>query len=92
MLGTTTVSSRVVATLEKMYVCLGLTVTEIKIKKVQKQGNKNIRNVKDVGMACKKVCKQGRGKDVGMRLCIFTFTFTSYLLCILFGMQSLYIF
>ena len=36
---------------------LGLTVTEINIKKVQKQENKNI---KGVGIACQIVCKQGR--------------------------------
>ena len=35
---------------------LGLTVTEINIKKVQEQE----KNIKDVGMACQKVCKQGR--------------------------------
>ena len=59
MLGTTTVSSRVVATLERMYVCLGLTVTEIKIKKVQKQENKNIRNVKR--------CRDGMQKSMQTR-------------------------
>ena len=34
--------------------------SEINTKKVQKQDLKNIQNVKDVGMACQKVCKQGR--------------------------------
>ena len=34
--------------------------SEINTKKVQKQDLKNIKNVKDVGMACQKVCKQGR--------------------------------
>ena len=34
-------------------------MTETKIKKVQKQ-DLNIENVKDVGMACQKVCKEGR--------------------------------
>ena len=33
--------------------------SEINTKKVQKQ-DLNIKNVKDVGMACQKVCKQGR--------------------------------
>ena len=47
-------------TLEIFFLGLGLTVTEINIKKVQKQDFKNIKNVKDVGMACQKVCKQGR--------------------------------
>ena len=37
---------------------LGLTVTEINnIKKVQKQ---NFKKIKNVGMECQKVCKQGR--------------------------------
>ena len=40
-----------------MFLGLGLTVTEINIKKVQKQ---DFKNIKDVGMACQKVCKQGR--------------------------------
>ena len=44
----------------KVFLGLGLTVTEINIKKVQKQDLKNIKNVKDVGMECQKVCKQGR--------------------------------
>ena len=44
----------VVVTLE---IGLGLTVTEISIKKVEKQDLKNIKNVR---MACQKVCKQGR--------------------------------
>ena len=39
---------------------LGLTVTEINMKKVQKQDLKNIKNVKDVGMAYQKVYKQSR--------------------------------
>ena len=39
---------------------LGVAVTEVNIKKVQKQNLKNIQNVKGVGMACQKVCKQGR--------------------------------
>ena len=46
---------------EIFLVGLGLTVTEINIKKVQKQDFKNIKNVKGcIGMACQKVCKQGR--------------------------------
>ena len=59
MLGTTTVSFRVVATLEIVYVCLGVTVTEIKIKKVQKQENKNNRNVKR--------CRDGMQKSMQTR-------------------------
>ena len=42
---------------EIFFLGLGLTVTEIN---VQKQDLKNIKNVKDVGMACQKVCKQNR--------------------------------
>ena len=49
MPGTTTnavSSSGVVVTLEIFFLGLGLTVTEINIKKVQKQDFKNIKNVK----------------------------------------------
>ena len=52
MPGTTTItvnaisSSGVVVTLEIFFLGLGLTVTEINIKKVQKQDLKNIKNVK----------------------------------------------
>ena len=53
MLGTTTKlsnyavsSSGVVVTLEIFFLALGLTVTEITIRKVQKQDLKNIKNVK----------------------------------------------
>ena len=42
-----------------VFLGLGVTVTETKIKKVQKQ-DLNIENVKDVGMACHKVYKEGR--------------------------------
>ena len=52
-------SSGVVVTLE-IFFGLGLTVTEINSKKVQKQDLKIIKNVKRLGMACQKVCKQGR--------------------------------
>ena len=48
------VSSQV--TLEIFFLGLGLTVTEINIKKVQKQ---DLKNLKNVGMAYQKVCKQG---------------------------------
>ena len=53
MFGTTTKlnavsksQSEVVVTLEIFFLGLGLTVTEITIKKVQKQDLKNIKNVK----------------------------------------------
>ena len=45
---------------EIFFLGLGVTVTEINIKKVQKQDLKKHYNVKDEGMACQKVCKQGR--------------------------------
>ena len=45
-------------TFEKiLFLHLGLTVTEINTKKYR---NKKIKNIKNVGMACQKVCKQGR--------------------------------
>ena len=43
-------------TLKMFFLGLGLTVTEINIKKVQKQ---DLKNIKNVGMECQKVCKQG---------------------------------
>ena len=46
---------QVLVTLEIFFLGLGLTVTEINIKKLQKQ---DLKNVKDVGMACHKGCKQ----------------------------------
>ena len=39
---------------------LGVTVTEVNIKKVQKQDLKNIKNVKGCRDGMPKVCKQGR--------------------------------
>ena len=58
MLGTTAKlsvsSSRVVITLERIFLGLGLTVTEINIKKVQKQEIKNIKNVKKMWGWCAK--------------------------------------
>ena len=73
MLGTTTTLSMLFQVLELWSLVrilldfkLGLAVTEINInfqiniKKVLKQEIKNIKNVKDAGMACQKVCKQGR--------------------------------
>ena len=53
MLGTTTKLSMVF----QILLGLGLTVTEINTKKYR---NKKINNVKDVEIACQKVCKQGR--------------------------------
>ena len=44
--------------LKEIFLGLRLTVTEISIKKVQKQDLK--KTLKDVGMACQKACKQGR--------------------------------
>ena len=63
MLATTTKSSMLfqVLGLWLHFLGLGLTVTEINIKKVRKQDLKNIKNVKRCrDMACQKVCKQGR--------------------------------
>ena len=40
--------------LKELFLCLGLTVTEIMIKKGQKQENKNVKR------CSQKVCKQGR--------------------------------
>ena len=67
MLGTTTKLSVLfkfwgcsssTCTFEKiLFLHLGLTVTEINTKKYR---NKKIKNIKNVGMACQKVCKQGR--------------------------------
>ena len=48
----------------EIFLGLGLTVTEINIKKVQKQDLKNIKNVKNVRMACQKVYKQGRDDSI----------------------------
>ena len=65
MPGTTTItvnavsSSGVVVTLEIFFLGLGLTVTEINIKKVQKQDLKNIRNVKR--------CRDGMPKSMQTR-------------------------
>ena len=47
--------------LNEIFLGLGLTVTEINIKRVQKQ---EIKNIKDVGMACQKVYKQGRDDSI----------------------------
>ena len=53
-------SSRVVVTLERnLLIVLGLTVTEINIKKVQKQEIKNIKNVKR--------CRDGMPKSIQTR-------------------------
>ena len=46
--------------LNKIFLVLGLTVTEINITKVQKQEVKK----HDVGMACQKVYKQGRDDSI----------------------------
>ena len=43
--------------LKEIFLGLALTVAEINIKKVQKQ---DLKNIKNVGMACQKICKQGR--------------------------------
>ena len=43
---------------EIFFLGLGLPVIEINRKKVQKQKNK--KNIRDVGMACHKICKQAR--------------------------------
>ena len=65
MPGTTTVtvnaisSSGVVVTLEFLLRLIGLTVTEINIKKVQKQDLKNIKNVKR--------CRDGMPKSMQTR-------------------------
>ena len=67
MLGTTTKlsnygvsSSRVLwLHLKEIFLCLGLTVTEIMIKKGQKQENKNIKNVKR--------CRDGMPKSMQTR-------------------------
>ena len=65
MPGTTTItvnaisSSGVVVTLEIFFLGLGLTVTEINIKKVQKQDLKNIKNVKR--------CRDGMPKSMQTR-------------------------
>ena len=47
----------IVNAVSSLFLGLGLTVTEINIEKVQKQ---DLKNIKDVGMARQKVCKQGR--------------------------------
>ena len=52
-------SSGVVVTLEIFFFGLGLTVTEINIKKVQKQDLKNIKNVKR--------CRDGMPKSMRTR-------------------------
>ena len=52
-------SSGVVVTLEIFFFGLGLTVTEINIKKVQKQDLKNIKNVKR--------CRDGMPKSMQTR-------------------------
>ena len=49
----------VVVTLEIFFLALGLTVTEINIKKVQKQDLKNIKNVKR--------CRDGMPKSMQTR-------------------------
>ena len=52
-------SSGVTHTLERvLYLDLGLAITEIKTKYYRSK--KINKNVKDVGMACQKVCKQDR--------------------------------
>ena len=44
----------------KIFVGLGLTVTEIDIKKVHKHENKKpLKMYKDIGLACQNVCKEG---------------------------------
>ena len=53
--------------LNKTFLGLGITITEINIKKVQKQeikGKKNIKNVNCVEMACQKVYKQGKDDSI----------------------------
>ena len=66
MPGTTTItvnavsSSGVLVTIEIFFLGLGLTVTEINIKKVQKQDLKNIKNVKR--------CRDGMPKSMQTRL------------------------
>ena len=52
-------NSDVVVTLEIFFLGLGLTVTEINIKKVQKQDLKNIKNVKR--------CRDGMPKSMQTR-------------------------
>ena len=52
-------SCGVVVTLEIFFFGLGLTVTEINIKKVQKQDLKNIKNVK--------ICRDGMPKSMQTR-------------------------
>ena len=88
---------------------IGLTVTETNITKVQKQDlEKTLKVWKDVGMACQKICKQGRDIDrivkVNLQSPISTFTMQGwgfvtlpsllypYLVCILFGIPSLHLF
>ena len=66
MLGTTTIqlsvltSSGVVATCTLERIDLGLAVTEVNSKKVQKQENKNIKNVKE--------CRDGMPKSMQTRM------------------------
>ena len=52
-------SSGVIVTLEIFFLGLGVTVTEINIKKVQKQDLKNIKNVKG--------CRDGMPKNMQTR-------------------------
>ena len=63
MLGTTTnsavSSSGVVVTLEIFFLGLGVTVTEVNIKKVKKQDLKNIKNVEG--------CRDGMPKSMQTR-------------------------
>ena len=73
-------SSGVVVTLERniLFLGLGLTVTEINIKKkVQKQDLKNIKNVKVIGMVCQKVCKEGRD-DIIVKINPYPYIFLHY--------------
>ena len=48
----------------KIFLGLGLTVTEINIKKVQRQEIKNVKNVKGCRDGCQKVYKQGRNDSI----------------------------
>ena len=59
MLGTTAKLSMPFRVLKEIFLGLGLTVTEINIKKVQKQDLKNIKNVKG--------CRDGMPKSMQTR-------------------------
>ena len=60
---------------EIFFLGLGLTVTEISIKK-----STEIKTLKDVGMACQKVCKQGRDDIIALQSPIPTSFYTTVVL------------